>query len=149
MKKYSVLLAIVALVLASLACQTIMGGGNDDFTPPNVDSDSSDATQLPESNDDSGDVTVGDSPFPTPSDAFNVYASSETVTFETNLSTDEISDFYRDELGKQGYSEDTSLTTNFNGIVAMFFTGNGKTVVMGVVPSDNDANLVTLAYQEN
>ena len=27
MKKYSVLLAIIALVLASLACQTVMGGG--------------------------------------------------------------------------------------------------------------------------
>lgn len=148
MKKYRVLLAILALVLASLACQTIMGGGNDDFTPPS--SDSGDPTQLPESNDDSsnGDVTVGDSPFPTTSDAFNVYATSETLTFETNLSADEVSNFYRDELGKQGYSEDTSLTTNFNGIVAMFFNGNGKTIVIGVVPSNGDTNLVTLAYQQ-
>ncbi len=28
MKKHSVLLAILALVLASLACQTVMGGGD-------------------------------------------------------------------------------------------------------------------------
>ena len=33
MKKYSVLLAIFALVLASLACQTVMGGGNGFQTP--------------------------------------------------------------------------------------------------------------------
>ena len=37
MKKYSVLFAIIALVLASLACQTVMGGSNN-FQAPNVPS---------------------------------------------------------------------------------------------------------------
>ena len=36
MKKYSVLLAIIALVLASLACQTVMGGGDNDFEVPDA-----------------------------------------------------------------------------------------------------------------
>jgi hypothetical protein len=149
MKKYSVLLAIVALVLASLACQTIMGGGNDDFTPPNIDSDGGDATQLPESDNDGGDVTIGgESQFPLTGDAFNVVTTSDLATFQTNLSSNEIMDFYRDQLGKQGYSEDTSLTTDFNGIIAMFFTGNGKTIVLSVLPADNGSNSVTLAYQQ-
>ncbi len=34
MKKYSILLAIVSLVLASLACQMIMGGGDNGFDVP-------------------------------------------------------------------------------------------------------------------
>ncbi|MBK9208564.1 MAG: hypothetical protein IPL71_09790 [Anaerolineales bacterium] len=34
MKKYSTFLAIVALVVASLACQTVMGGGDNDFKCP-------------------------------------------------------------------------------------------------------------------
>lgn len=147
MKKYSILLAILTLVLASLACQTIMGGGNDDFTPPTSDSgDDSVVTSEPEPGDDDFS-SGGESDFAVTSDAYNVTSTSGSVTFQTNLSSDEVSDFYRDELGKQGYSEDTALTTNFNGIVAMFFTGNGKTVVMGVVPSDDGSNLVTLAYQ--
>ena len=36
MKKFSIVLAIVALVLASLACQTITGGGGGGFNPPDV-----------------------------------------------------------------------------------------------------------------
>ena len=61
MKKYSILLAIVALVLASLACQTIMGGGDNGFEVPDVpeqtDGDDLEIPTLPSVEQDGGDIT--------------------------------------------------------------------------------------------
>jgi hypothetical protein len=155
MKKYSVLLAIVALVLASLACQTIMGGGDNGFdTPeiPDVPQDSDDdfeAPTIPPVEQDGGDITVGGaSPFPVTGDAFNVISTPQSVTYQTNMSADDVMKFYRDELGKQGYTEDTSMTTTFGGMIAMFFEGNGKTVVIGGAPVGDGSVSVTVAYQQ-
>ncbi|HNB85315.1 MAG TPA: hypothetical protein PLL38_01605, partial [Anaerolineales bacterium] len=117
MKKYSILLAIVALVLASLACQTIMGGGDNGFEAPDVPQQTDgDDVEVPSVEQDGGDITVGgESPFPVTSDAFNVISTPQSVTYQTNMSGDDVMKFYRDELGKQGYTEDTSMTTNFSG----------------------------------
>jgi len=153
MKKYSILLAIVALVLASLACQTIMGGGDNGFEAPDVpqqtDGDDVEVPTLPSVEQDGGDITVGgESPFPVTSDAFNVISTPQSVTYQTNMSGDDVMKFYRDELGKQGYTEDTSMTTNFSGMIAMFFVNNGKTIVIGGAPVGDGSTSVTVAYQQ-
>jgi len=155
MKKYSILFAIIALVLASLACQTIMGGGGDnDFEVPDVTEvpqtgDGGEVPTLPPASNDNGNITIGgESPFPTLSDAFNIVNTPSSVTYQTKLSTDDVMKFYRDELGKQGYSENTSMTTNFSGIVAMFFEGNGKSVVLAASPVGDGTISVTVAYQQ-
>ena len=148
MKKYSVLFAIIALVLASLACQTIMGGGDNGFEAPEIPNQE-DGVEVPPVQQDGGDITVGgESPFPVTSDAFNVVSTPQSVTYQTNMSADDVMKFYRDELGNQGYSEDTTMTTTFGGMIAMFFEGNGKTIVLGGAPVGDGSLSVTLAYQQ-
>ncbi len=140
MKKYTILLAIIALVLASLACQTLMGGGNNDFTPPTADSSDVNTPITPPESTDQGDVTIGgDSEFPMTSDAFNVVSSSGNVTYQTKLSGDDVQKFYRDEFAKLGYSEDTSMAITFGSTFTMVFTGHesGKNIyVIGADAGD-------------
>jgi hypothetical protein len=150
MKKYSALFAIVALVLASLACQTLMGGDNNDFTPPPVDGgDVATPTAIPESSDDGGVTVGGESEFPITSDAFNVVSSSGTVTYQTKLSGDDVQKFYRDEFANQGYAEDTSMAITFGSTFTMVFTGHesGKSIyVVGADAGDGSIYItITLA----
>jgi hypothetical protein len=148
MKKYNILLAITALIIASLACQTIMGGGPNDL--PNVPPVDSGDTTVPSDSTGPGDITVGgESPFPTTSDAFNVFSTSETVTYQSNMSSDEIIQFYKDEFGKLGYTEDSSMEANFQGIFTMGFDGHesGRKIVVAGAPLNDGSIQVTLAFQ--
>ena len=131
MKKYSILLAIAALVLASLACQTIMGGGNGFQAPtipdvPQTDGGDADVPTLPPVTTDGDSITVGgESEFPMPADAINVVSMGNTVlNFQTKLSLDEAMSFYRDEFGKSGYTERTELTVTGGGTFSMVFDGH-------------------------
>lgn len=145
MKKYSVLLAIIALVLASLACQTVMGGGDYDYEVPDVQNvpelpqtDSGEIpTAPPVTTEDDGGVTVGgESEFPLPSDATNVVSAAEMVTFQTKMSTDEVLKFYRDEFSKEGYEEDPSLAMTFGSTFTLAFNGHSSSKVIYVVGAD-------------
>jgi hypothetical protein len=145
MKKYNILLAMIALVLSSLACQTIMGGGNDGGYETPVDS-----APTSTSGEDSGDVTVGgDSEFPTPSDAFNVVSAPDTVVFQTKLSSDDVIKFYQDEFGNLGYTEDSSMAVNFGGAFTMGFDGHesGRKIVIGGAPAGDGSTAVTITLQ--
>ncbi len=152
MKKYSILLAIIALILASLACQTIMGGGDVPNVPnvPDVNNGGDDTTaptSPPETND-GGDITVGgESPFPVTSDAFNVTSTSETLSFQTKLSADDVMKFYRDEFGKQGLTEDASLSVTFGNTFTLTFTGHesGKNVYLVGADAGDGSLYVTIA----
>lgn len=148
MKKYSVLLAIIALVLASLACQTVMGG-RDNFEVPNMPSltevppqtDSGEIPTVPPvATDENSGVTVGgESEFPIPSDAANVVSAAEMATFQTKMSTDEVLKFYRDEFSKLGYEEDPSKAITFGKTFTLAFKGHpsGKTIyVVGADAGD-------------
>ena len=151
MKKYSILLAIIALVLASLACQTIMGGSDVPNVPDVPEVDGGDVeipTTVPESND-GGNITIGgESPFPVTSDAFNVVSTSGTVTFQTKLSSDDVVKFYRDEFGKQGITEDASLSVVFGSTFTMTFTGHesGKNIYVVGADAGDGSLYVTIAF---
>jgi hypothetical protein len=143
MKKYSVLLAIIALVLASLACQTVMGGGKSFQVPdlPNVpdapQTDGGEVPTVPPVTTDGGNVTVGgESEFPTTSDAFNVVTAQNVLTFQTKLSSDDVIKFYRDEFDKQGYKEDASLAITFGKTFTLAFNGHKSGKVIYVVGAD-------------
>ncbi len=147
MKKYSALLAIFALVLASLACQTVMGGGDNNFEVPDIqnvpnlpETDGSEAipTVPPATTEsDGGDVTVGgESKFPVTSDAFNVVTAPDVVTFQTNMSTDDVLKFYRDEFTAQGYEEDSSMALVFGKTFTLAFNGYEGGKVIYVVGAD-------------
>ena len=145
MKKYSVLLAILALVLASLACQTIMGGGDNNPEAPQIpevpQTDGGDEIEIPTvppiATDESGNVTVGgESEFPVTSDAFNVVNTPEMVTFQTKMSSDDVIKFYRDEFASLGYKEDDSMAITFGKTFTLAFNGHASGKVIYVVGAD-------------
>jgi hypothetical protein len=145
MKKYSILLAILALVLSSLACQTVMGGGNKDFNVPDMpnatEAPQTDSGELPTvppvGTDSNGGVTVGgESEFPATSDAFNVVSAAGTLTFQTKMNSDDVMKFYRDEFAKQGYKEDPSLAITFGKTFTLAFKGHASGKVIYVVGAD-------------
>lgn len=155
MKKYNALLAIIALVLASLACQTILGGGKGGVNPPEApqytpggDVEAPTAAAAPTAGD---SITIGgDSEFPMPKDATNVVNLGNTVlNFQTKLSLDEAMNFYRDEFGKSGYTERSELTVTAGGTFSMVFDGHksGQAItVQGVDFGDGTINIsITLA----
>ena len=153
MKKYSVLFAMIALVLASLACQTVMGGGGNGFNTPNMtDVPQTDGvpTVSPVATDSGGGNTVGGkSEFPVPSDATNVVSAAQMVTFQTKMSSDDVLKFYRDEFAKQGYKEDASKAITFGKTFTLAFDGHASGKVIYVVGADaGDGSLyvtITLA----
>lgn len=152
MKKYSVLFAVLALLSASLACQTVMGGGNginQIETLPPVDT----TVVTPEVPNDPGDAGLsvgGDSEFPMPDDATNVVSVAGTVNFQTKLSLEEVMAFYRDTYGKQGFTERKLLTTVTDGVFSFVFDGDpsGKAIVIqGVDLGDGTVN-VNISLQD-
>ncbi len=148
MKKYSVLLAILALVLASLACQTVMGGGDNDYDAPGVpelpQTDGGNEIEIPtippvttDGGDTGGGVTVGgQSEFPVTSDAFNVITAPDVLTFQTKMSSDDLLKFYRDQFTSQGYEEDASMAITFGKTFTLAFTGHESGKVIYVVGAD-------------
>jgi len=149
MKKYSILLAVIALVLASLACQSVMGGGDGGFEAPEVPQNDGGDVEIPTVPPviPGGDnITIGgDSEFPMPADAINVISmGSDVVNFQTKLSLDEGMDFYRDEFGKLGYTERDLLTVTSDTTFSMVFDGHesGKAIaVQGVDLGDGTINI--------
>lgn len=145
MKKYSVLLAIIALVLASLACQTVMGGGNNISVPnmpsltevPPVDGETEIPTVPPVTTDQGDGTTVGgESEFPVTSDATNVVSAAEMLTFQTKMSSDDVLKFYRDEFAKQGYEEDPSMAITFGKTFTLAFKGHPSGKIIYVIGAD-------------
>jgi hypothetical protein len=154
MKKYSLLFAVLALALASLACQTVMGGGDEGFEMPELP----EITEPPQGGGDvqipptappvgGGDsITIGgQTDFPLPEDAVNVInMGSDVVNFQTKLSLDEAMKFYLDQFGKLGYVERASLTVTSDTTFSMVFDGHesGKAItVQGVDLGDGTVNI--------
>lgn len=156
MKKYSVLLAILALVLASLACQTLTGGGSEidqiENLPP-VDSSDDAPAATSESADDSSDPGFSfsaDSEFPMPDDAKNITNVAGNLNYQTNLNLEEVMAFYRDTYGKQGLTERELLTTVSDGVFSFVFDGHesGQAIVIqGVDFGDGTVN-VNISLQD-
>ncbi len=158
MKKINILLAILVLVLASLACQTVMGGGGEGFEIPDLP-EITEVPQVPQSNENDSQVppTVppvpggdgitigGQAEFPVPDDAANMLnMGDDNVNFQTNLSLDEAMNFYRDEFGKLGYTERDLLTGSSDNTFYMVFDGHesGKAIaIQGVDLGDGTINI--------
>lgn len=161
MKKLNRLLALVALVVSSLACQTVLGGGDTGIQPlPPVDG-TEDYQPVPpteEASDDSSDGDLedpdfsfgGDSDFPMPDDASNIVSAAGTTNFQTSLSLDDTLTFYRDYYGSQGYTERELLTTITDGVFSIVFDGDpsGQAIVIqGVDLGDGTMN-VNISLQD-
>lgn len=139
MKKYGVFLAILALVVASLACQTLAAGGEEtQIQPLPAAEGTGDSPSGP------AESSSDDSEFPMPDDANEVVSISGTVNYQTNLSLEEVMEFYREVYGKQGYTERDLLTVVSDGVFSMVFDGDpsGQAVVIqGVDLGDGSVNV--------
>jgi hypothetical protein len=145
MKKFSILFAILALVLASLACQALSGGSDSvapELPPPN---DSGGGESQPEESNDSGGGASGvESEFPMPDGATNVQELGGSTNFQVKMSLDEAMKFYMDALTNQGYSERPILTVTSETTFSMVFDGHesGKAIVVqGVDFGDGTVNI--------
>jgi hypothetical protein len=163
MKKINILMAVVALAISSLACQTVMGGGVDNNDNGSIDSleipDLPEITEIPQENGNGVEVPPtlppelggdgftlgGETDFPLPDDASNlINMGNDIVNFQTKLSLDEAMKFYREEFGQLDYTERDLLTVTSDTTFSMVFDGHesGKAIsVQGVDLGDGSVNI--------
>ena len=152
MKKHQWLIAFLVLLFASLACQSLTGGGATPTTDPDtvatveVSTESPSLPENPPDNSNSNDSSSADPElFPMPSDAENVIEmGGETVIFQTRMSLDDAMNFYRDAYGKQGFTERDLLTVTSDQTFSMVFDGHSSgqgIVVQGVDLGDGSINI--------
>jgi hypothetical protein len=147
MKRYGILLSILALVLASLACQTLSGGGGGDAPELPAPSDNGGVEVAPQESDDSesggGEASVK-SEFPLPDGATNVQEMGGSTNFQVKMSLDEAMKFYMDTFTSSGYTERPLLTVTSDTTFSMVFDGHesGKAIVVqGVDLGDGTVNV--------
>jgi hypothetical protein len=151
-----IVVLVMALSLASLACETLMGADGDDGdtveTPgdtnanDSVDSTEADQPESGDTGDDSGEADMVQN-IPVPGDAADMVdatvAGNVVLSFNTAMSIQEVVDFYKDHLGEAGYSVDTeSVTAQGAGLV--FSGGPAGTVTLAIGPDPLNANRTTV-----
>ena len=148
MKTNRLFLALVVLVLASLACQAISGGSSTEApSVPSGDGGDTGGAEAPTAEDSSGgDSSTGSVDFPMPSDATNVMElGADVLNFQTKSTLDECMAFYRDEfVSGMGYKEREILTVTSETTFSMVFDGHESgeaIVVQGVDLGDGTTNI--------
>ena len=155
--KYSrIYLAIGALVLASLSCQALMGGGSrdtDDVPPSNesVTAEPQEVQPTPSSNDNNNSDSTVSTDFPMTADAFNVMEIGDgSILYYTKLSAEEAMQFYREEYTERGYEERKAATTVSDGIFSMVFDSDpsGKAVVVQSVDLGDGSRTIAIRLED-
>lgn len=143
MKHDRIFLALIVLVLASLACQTLTGGGNDN--PNNLESPTIGAPP-----DGSATNQQISTEFPMTADAYNITEVSGSLIFYTKLSSEETMKFYRDEYRARGYTEREILTVVSDGTFSMVFDGDpsGKAVIIQSVDLGDGSRTVAIRLED-
>ena len=139
MKYQRVYLAMSLLLLASLACQTLSGGGGDQ--PPVETTDPGPG----------GSGATSDSGFPMTADAFNITELGDgSLLYYTKLSLEDVMAFYRAEYTSQGFTEREILTVTSNGTFSMVFDGDasGKAIVIQSVDLGDGSRTVSIRLEE-
>ena len=161
-KKYVLpVLCLVVLIAASLAC----GKGSDpteapaDVEPTQVaatEAPASDPTDIPEAEpteepaaEPTGASAEIEVDFPLPDDARNVTDMGGTVNFQTDLSLEEVADFYIQEITDMGYTEREITTVISEDVVNLVFDDpeGGESIVVQAIPLD-DATNVGIRYED-
>ena len=148
MKKYRFFAAILILVLASLACQGLTGGGGDSQPAPS----SNDGSGAPSSDSDNNNGgSKPDSAFPMTKDAYNVTElGDDSLLYYTKMSMDDVMEFYRGEYTSLGYKERTLLTVVSDGTFSMVFDGDpsGMAVVIQSVDLGDGSRTVAIRLED-
>ena len=141
MKKQRILIALAILVLATLACQGLSGGGDAPVALPE------DASQDGPSS--SGGKT-SDTGFLMTKDAFNITdIGEESLLYYTKMSQEDVMGFYRNELTSMGYTEREILTSVSEGVFSMVFDGDpsGKALVIQSVDLGDGSRTVAIRLE--
>jgi hypothetical protein len=155
--KYAIWLAAAAMLVGSLACNTLVGGQVDaeatvvvDFDDPTQEAAATEgsgqtvdeATPTPTS--DTGGGETADTEFPMPDDAFNVSViSAEQLNFQTSMPLADVPDYYRAAFSAEGYTERELLTVISDAAISMVFDGHasGKAVVVQAIDLNGSTNV--------
>jgi len=143
-KKLSISFAILVLVLASLACQTLSGGGGGDVVPPEYPAPSNDGGDEPQPETNGGGGSDVKTDFPIPVGATNIQDLGGTINFQVEMSLEAAMGFYRNEFTVKGYTERPILTVTSETTFSMVFDGHasGKAIVVqGVDMGDGTVNV--------
>ena len=149
MKTYRIFAAMLVLVLVSLACQALRGGG-DDTLSPGSDESSLEVSPSDISPGDAGSVSVT-TDFVLTDDAFNITDIGDgNVLFYTKMSLEDVMKFYRDEYGSRGYSEREILTVINGGVFNLVFDGDpsGSAIVIQSVGLGGGSRTVTIRFED-
>ena len=149
MKIYRIFAAVLVLVLVSLACQAVAGGG-DDTSSPGSDESSLEVSPSDTSPGDAGSVSV-ETDFILTDDAFNVTDIGDgNVLFYTKMSLEDVMKFYRDEYGSRGYSEREILTVVNDGVFNLVFDGDpsGNAIVIQSVDLGDGSRTITIRLED-
>jgi len=138
------LLAISALLFASLACQAISGGSD-----PDVDSSTPSASGLGEENESQSGTQTDSSgslrkELPIPDGATNFTEADGTLLFQVKMSLDDAADFYLTELAAMGFKERPILTVIEESTFSMVFDGHesgSAIIVQGVDLGNGSVNI--------
>lgn len=96
------------------------------------------------------DVSPVHSDYPMTVDAYNVLDVGDgNILYYTNLSLDEVMEFYRAEYESRGYIEDELLTVESDVAFSMVFDGDpsGRALVIQSVDLDDDSRSVTIRLE--
>jgi len=152
MKHYRIFLALTVLVLVSLSCQAVIGGGDERPTVPPINDGGNNQdvpTPAPPTDSSTTDATSS-TEFPMTEDAYNITEVSGSLIFYTKLSLDDTMKFYRDEYASRGYTERELLTVVSDGTFSMVFDGDpsGKAVVIQSVDLGDGSRTVAIRLED-
>ena len=143
MKYQHIYLALIVLLLMSLACQTLSGGGSggggDQPAVATIESGPG------------GSGATSDSGFPMTADAFNITELGDgSLLYYTKLSLEDVMAFYRAEYISQGYTEREVVTAVEDGTFSMVFDGDasGKAVVIQSVDLGDGSRTVSIRFED-
>lgn len=171
-KRYMLpLLCVIILIVASLACGK--SGDSTKETPKDVEPTQAAATEAPAEDpadtpaDDPTDAPEAeptkepaeeepteapagiDVDFPLPDDAHDAIELDGGVNFRTGLSTEEVAEFYRQEITDMGYVEREITTVVNDELVNLVFDDpeGGESIVIQAIPIEDETN-VAIVYRD-
>ena len=147
MKQFRIMLAMIVLGIASLACSALAGGKTNSTAPAN--SSSGNQVGSPSSSDSSSGSNVK-SNFPMTADASNFTDMGDgSILFYTKMSQANVLKFYRDAYAAKGYKERTVNTSISDTTFSMVFDGDpsGKAIVIQSVNLGNGSSTVAIRLE--
>jgi hypothetical protein len=158
--KHTFWLAIAAILLSSLACNTLLGGGTAATATPFVESNDPSPTPAasePAPTEDTGitieeptatPLTGGgetvDTEYPMPDDAFNVTDfGGGQLNYQTSMPMSDVPAYVRADFEAKGYTERTLLTVISDAAISIVFDGHpsGNAIVVQAVDLGGSTNI--------